>query len=222
MEIYKHDRIFINSMPKSGTHLLSKSIELLGFHNFSSRKTIFQKIIWHLRLGHPKEFGYEAVNQNWYRYFKSQILSNSHDTIPLDVTSPILVPIDIVSRWLNSVPQKSCILGHVPWSQNMDDLLKKHGYKHIIIVRDPRDVFISFVKFVSKPPHSLSKDFQSLSQEQQMNTTFYGGYMPISKRNNVGLSKAFQSILAWQNSSNCLIVKFEDLVGIKGGGTQLK
>lgn len=212
------DRILVNSVPKSGTYLLSKTVNLLGYRNFTLRENLLQKVIWGLGLGHPKALGYETISVNWGRRLYEWIGIGRHSvTVPIGADSPLQIPAKLAARWLQTTPPRSFIVGHVPWSPTMDRLLQQHGYKHIVITRDPRDVVISLVHYVSRPSHNLYADFMRLAEDERVPFVITGGYAPISGRHVAGVEALFRSVMDWKQSKNCLMVQFENLIGEKGG-----
>ncbi len=214
------NRIVCNSIPKSGTFLLSRVLTLLGYQNVADNRPISQRILNRLSLGNPACLIHDVVMRHWERKFYSYTNpSNNQKLLPIGVTSPELVPEELVRKWLLKVPYGMQMVGHVPYSHSFDVILQEHDYKHLVIIRNPKDVLVSFLHYVVKPGHVFRKDFMRLSEEERLSLAFYGGYAPLCDRNIIGLDNAFQSVLEWKQSQNCLIVKFEDLVGEKGGGT---
>ena len=216
-------RILVNSMPKSGTSLLIKTVELLGFRNVPRTYGISQSILSKIGLSIPHILSYQTVSKHhmshFYRLF-NKIQKGAF--IPIGVTTPVQIPSIIVSFWLRQIPRENYyVAGHIPFSRNLDTLLQQLGYKHILIIRDLRDVLVSFLHFILRlrPEHPLSADFQHLSEDERVKFAINGGYLPISKRQILGIGNAFRSVVDWKQSQNCLIVRFEDLIGEKGGGS---
>lgn len=57
--------------------------------------------------------------------------------------------------------QKTILMnpGHLAWTETTAHLVRAAHLKHLLIVRDPRDVLVSFVHYVTRPEHVLSADF---------------------------------------------------------------
>lgn len=212
-------KILVNSMPKSGTNLLSRVVELLGYYKFSSNRGIAQKILVKLGIGLPLNLSYGSIDicckrsrLFWPVFFGCKI--------PIDVTSPIYVPKKIVARWLKAIPYGHFFECHVPYSKDFAQLIKQFDFKHLLIIRDPRDVLVSFIHYVLKQDgHYLRTDFLNLDKNDRVILSIKGGYAPLCKVNVMGILEAFRLIMKWKQSSNVLMVRFEDLIGIKGGGT---
>lgn len=70
-----------------------------------------------------------------------------------------------------------------------------------------------------KPEHPLKDDFSRLSENERVIFAIKGGYTPVSKIHMRGIKDVFYSVINWRQSNNVLILRFEDLVGVKGGGS---
>jgi hypothetical protein len=214
-------RVLVNSMPKSGTSLLIKTVHLLGYQNADAKKGIFQKMLYGIGFKTPSTLNHQTVSRN--RLFCIYRLCNKNNQIsiiPIGVNKPIHVPSRIVALWLRQVPDRNFITGHIPWSSNLDRVLQQFNYKHVLIIRDPRDVLVSWLHYVLKPGHPVRCDFIHFSEDEMVEFAIKGGYLPLSKRNFIGIGDVFRSVLNWKQSANCLIVRFEDLIGEKGGGSK--
>jgi hypothetical protein len=97
-------------------------------------------------------------------------------------------------------------------------------HKVIAMVRDPRDALISHVfymrSFAGKPGYETKRDFfevgpdfDTLSLEDQITSLIIGDSHARSYIN------FFKNRLGWSLQPYNLLVKFEDLVGEKGGGS---
>ena len=211
-------RLLINSMPKSGTHLLTQVVDLLGYQDFGRHDHAWRKAKDRLGLGRPVVLAHLRVQRNWKRRLMTAA-GRGGPTLPIDVTLPVQTPISLVSEWLHAVPPGHYLSGHVPWTESTAELVRTVGLKHLLMVRDPRDVLVSFVHFVTRPQHVLSRDFLSLSPEQQLTLAVEGGVGPRSRKPIVGLRQAFASILAWRQEPDVLLVRFETLIGERGAGS---
>ena len=211
-------RLLINSMPKSGTHLLTQVVDLLGYRDFGAHETLWLRAKDRLGLGRPVVLAHLRVKRNCQR--RIAVLGNrAGQTIPFDVTMPVQTPVALAQRWLTSIPPGHYLSGHVPWTATTAELVREAGLKHLIIIRDPRDVLVSFVHFVLRPEHILSKDFASLSPDERVRLALEGGRGASSGVQIAGLREGFASIMAWQNEPSVLFVRFESLIGERGDGS---
>ena len=209
-------KVLVNSMPKSGTNLLANIIDLCGYRNVNTVKK-WQRLL----IGPPNSLSHEGVrNTPFWRFYHFGGWNHPNNSVLIGVGSPIQVSADLFQKWLESVPDGYYILGHLPWLPLTNQILDKMGYKHTLIIRDPRDILISMLHHVLKPTHALDKDFNFLSEEARLLMTIEGGILPKSGRQFYGVLPAMKNVLAWQQSEQILMVRFEDLIGEKGGGSK--
>ncbi len=220
MQPTKKPRVFVNSMPKSGTHLLTRAAESLGIASYMASRGLFRRLLDKTPLGSPPYFtrksaeakaGHEALTS-----------SNQSQKTPIGVHSPLHVRVDLVRRWLSAVRPGQYIIGHVPYSSTLEDILRENDWKMIYIVRDPRAVMSSFLYYVihkKAGEHFLEHDSSRLDREQQIEFALKGGLARIANVEIVGMTRAYETVLGWGGFDGAFRVRFEDLVGERGGGS---
>lgn len=209
-------------MPKSGTHLLTLVVELLGYLDHGRHDSPWGKAQDRLGLGAPVVLAHLRAQRNWKRRWLLAFgARRSHQTIPIDVTLPVRTPVTLAAQWLNGIAPGCYLSGHLPWTETTAHLVQAAQLKHLLIVRDPRDVLVSFVHYVTRPEHLLSADFLSLSPDQRLILATEGGQGPHSGRQIVGLRQGFASILDWRREPDVLLVRFESLIGERGHGSSI-
>lgn len=211
-------KIFINSMPKSGTHLLIKAVELLGYQSF--RNNFFKKLMIKTGFYMPCALIYEEVNRNVpFRIMRR--FKKDRESIKIGVMSPVEVPYAVCKRWLGRINDGFYIAGQ-PYSELFEKVLDELRLKHILIVRDPRDVIISMAHYMAREDHKVSRCFIQMSFAERIKFLIEGGKLQISvkeERAFLGFRDAYESIVEWKRKNKALIVRFEDMVGSKGGGS---
>lgn len=201
--------ILVNSLPKSGTHLLAKTIEALGYtEHFQNNAT-----------STPNFLIYKEVKQALALY-----QSTTSDTIAVGTLAPIQVNIDILSAWLQAMPNNSYIIGHICYNAMLSNLLQQQHIGHIAIIRDPRAVIASLLAFILDSlgmpnPHFLQNDFKQRTISSQLDLLLEGGYAPLAQEQIKPFKDFFYDFWAWNQENSTLLIKFEDLVGIEGGGS---
>ncbi|MBE9490583.1 MAG: sulfotransferase domain-containing protein [Bacteroidetes bacterium] len=196
-------RVFVNSVPKSGTNLMEKLIRLVGIK----------------RSG--KSLAYSSV-EGRHSIAKHLIRINhfSGVSVPIGLEVPVSVSIKWLDRYLSSIDTNRYISGHAAYSEQLDYLLKSKNIKTLQMFRDPRAVLVSWAKYIVEDInkwHPYHDFFKSLSLHKRIRFLITGG--------SVGQSyySSFKEVLSrsagWLYNPNCLIVRFEDLVGSKGGGS---
>lgn len=195
------DKVFVNSLPKSGTHLLSKLLSLVGAeeqYHFGSGKIL------------DKSFG--AVARKIV--MRPSIFTKG---IIIGIDSPAEVSRDYFCSKINSLADDEFVTGHVGYSEEIIKLCDFYGLKKICVVRDPRAVVVSFVHYVrSLNRHYLHETFKNLDYDESVDRCVFG-YVD-SRVSLESLKNRYRALQPWFDDENTLVLKFEDLVGSAGGG----
>ncbi len=111
-------------------------------------------------------------------------------------------------------------IGHVHYLPEYADLLKKLHFKHIFLYRDPRDVVLSLSYYIARqwkdhPLHALF-NHQVLQPKARMMMLLQGvpGIYPE-------FMKKFGPCYGWLRDSDCLKIRFEDLISSKASRRQV-
>lgn len=188
----------INSLPKSGTNLLEKVVRQFPGIRHSG-----------IALDHDN--GVRMIEQD----------GASRVTVPLGVDWPVSAPRETVRRSLRLVPRGCYAFGHVPFSPEMAGLLVGLGMKSVLILRDPRDVVVSFAKYVAVTPSNVFFDyFHPLAEPERITKAIVG--IPL-ERNEVmkqSIRDSLVSVLPWRSQPSNYTTFFEHLVGPQGGGSR--
>ena len=211
------NRVLVNTLPKSGTHLLSKAVELLGYReHFDNPDTVNQS---------PMFLNYREAKNALAGYTFSE--QEAQPSIPIGTLVPFYVPASIVRQWLAFILPGRYMLGHITWTANLGPILAELGFRHIAIIRDPRAVVASLLAFIldtrgMPKPHFLEADFKIRSSRQQLDLILNGGYADQAGLQIQSFAEIYRAMLAWQQDPDCLLVRFEDLIGSQGGGSDEK
>ena len=117
---------------------------------------------------------------------------------------------------------------HLPWSKGNERTLEERGIKMVVIYRDPRDVIASFLRAViDQNPNVLYywhilRDFGA---EKFANEAMLGIKKGETFGDGVSMVDYRMKWLSWKAVDNVLPVRFENLIGSRGGGndaSQLK
>lgn len=198
------EKVFINSMPKSGTNLLARAFDL------ASVKYAELGISEALLIGTP--------------YLPRQFARRSFfERDPITIGLNVQVPVR--RRWLDrklsKVGPDQYLTGHANWSPGLETLLNAHRFVTLIVVRDPRDVLLSQIHYVAKSEaHFLHKAYKGASIQERLNLALLGG--KICTYDVAPFDLLLERVDAWFARSNALRIKFEDLVGAPGGGSAEK
>ncbi|HHB93163.1 MAG TPA: sulfotransferase [Thioploca sp.] len=218
----QQSRILINSLPKSGTHLLTKAIELFDYKEYYTNRSYIKKISDAIGFNTPKYFNYRQAKNSLKKKSKT-------DTrIAIGAFTPYFVNQSTMQYWLNTVPYGQYIQGHIPFNSELNPIITRLNYRHLVIIRDPRAVVASLIPFILNAQssgmgtHFLYDDFKSMSITQQLHFILEGGHASKANVEVTDFIDVYRSILAWRNDPNCLLIRFEDLIGEQGGGSVSK
>ena len=222
-EQIRKDRVLVNSLPKSGTHLLAKAIQIFGYHEYFTSDNYVNNT--------PKFLGsYEIrrilTNQNI-------IDSNQEESefLNIGIIFPNLVPKSKLKYWLECLAKSQYINGHIPYNAKVNKVLTDLNYHHVCIIRDPRAVTVSRLNFIFNSESAkdilpqgipLKADLEPMSTTERINFLLEGGYAKKADLKIHSFAHIYRSILAWNQDPNCLLVRFEDLIGEQGGGNNQK
>lgn len=127
-----------------------------------------------------------------------------------------------VERQIVSGHRGQVITAHLPWSEEMSRLLKDMDYRIFLMVRDPRDIAVSNVNYVTRMDlsHPLHPYLKSLPNDDERLTAMINPPVEIlDGLPDIWKNDGLTTFLPWLNEKNCLMIRFEDLVGEKGGGS---
>lgn len=194
------NKAFVNSLPKSGTNLVIKCLLLFGYeeHGHLSAGTILDRT--------PRAL------------LRRLLWKSSINGYLLGVNSPVMVRKAPVNSILKKVKEGQFISGHVGYQQELLDEIIANGFTAIQVIRDPRAVLASFVPYIlSDKNHFLNGLFSSLSYDDRYKAVLDG----VTENNlrQCSLQSCCEALDPWLNTNAVLVVKFEDIVGNQGGGS---
>lgn len=195
-------KIFVNSLPKSGTYLLASALELMPdiyMHNLKLNRRL-QK--------HPLNYIY---------------LFN-RATVFAGVDQPCRIKLKTLDYKFKKIRNNSFSIGHIPYDPLVIDLLNANRIKTLFMIRDPRDIVVSKMYYnFNRKQHFLHKYYTSLdSDKERLKAAILGVKKPNGKILALGIAEKLRSVLAWLRTDNVKSVHFEDLIGEHGGGDQTR
>lgn len=206
-------KIFINTVPHSGTHFLSSLLESIGYEHAVYKNTFY--------LGSPFYRRAQRAGINWrtayllhekFKFFEKKIL-------PVSVSSPILITESTYKKLFKVLSPGKFIIGHVPYSHQAKKVHHSAVDYSLTIIRDPRDMILSMLRHVKDRPQHHSHDYlyNSLETDEERFFAVADGF-ENSETKLIGVKIMIESMLEWQQDSSNLLIKFEDIVGPLGGG----
>ncbi|MDN5869429.1 MAG: sulfotransferase domain-containing protein [Nitrococcus sp.] len=121
-----------------------------------------------------------------------------------------------LSKLLSTLGPGEIVVAHCAYSEENDDTLRRNGARCFFMIRDPRDIVISYVIHLlndrKNPHHRFLLDLPDMRTRILL---VIKGYPPVRLPSIQGLLSRYYG---WF-SSGALVVRFEDLVGAAGGGS---
>lgn len=127
------------------------------------------------------------------------------------------------SSLLNNQNKGQVLTSHMPYSDYLSNLLFQKKVKNIFIIRDVRDILVSNYKYLTYKDkyHRLHKYFNSLKSDNERLRVLIEGIdieTGVSKKKET-IGEYSERFLGWFKDKTCLVVKFEELIGDAGGGS---
>lgn len=131
-------------------------------------------------------------------------------------------------RWkIGSAPNHSIIRSHLMHCDSVLEAISEFNYKSFFIYRDLRDVAVSHARWVTKENRIFLNSYYLVKEsfDEQLMSSIEGTPVGTPFGSNVSQPSIGQDFSRWQGwltDVNTLSVKFEDLVGERGGGSEEK
>lgn len=198
------ENLILNSIPKSGSNLLNKLIEAMGYC-YSNKLSLSARSA----LANPLKF-----------LTRTPLLGSKKIYLSYETSS--VVSVQFVKRILRKGINPNYVKAHLAYNKELEILLKENCYKQIFLIRDPRDVLISYCHYVKTfKKHLFYKHFKNLDLNQTCDCLLEGGV--FNGYDVIPFKDAFESMTKWIDKDLAiekLLVKFEKLVGEQGGGNE--
>lgn len=190
-------RVFVSGLPKAGTHLIIQC--LIHLAGLKTAPTILSNVLGDLH---------------------ENVATLPEAGIKIGVDNPVFIKKSLVESILRKVKKKRIVFGHVPYSEEMDDILSDLDYPGIAIIRDPRDMVVSHVYYIWKQEeHYLHHYYQSLdSFDKCLMKSILGFEDQKAGLKLLNIAERFKAVDNWRQSPLFYVTKFEDLIGERGGG----
>lgn len=191
----------INSVPKSGTHLLCKAIQ--SFPGISKK---------HIHIGRSSSDDCQRLHS----------ADTDDEKLAIGIDAPSYISVHSFRKALSNIASRKLIYAtcHLPFERVTDNLIQELGLNSLLILRDPRDVCVSHAKFISKNSnHFLHDLYRTMPRQEQIMISIRG----MHKDNLFQLSSItdrFRSVEGWMGKDYNYTTYFERLVGEQGGGSK--
>jgi sulfotransferase 6B1 len=129
-------------------------------------------------------------------------------------------------RFLGGCPQGMFVTAHATFHPVLRDLVKELQFKQIILLRDPRDAVVSSMFFTKREPwlqhHKYYTEALESDEERIMATIRGFGPDVATDHPRASIRERFEGYIPWLDDPSTLVVRFEDLIGQRGGGVSEK
>jgi hypothetical protein len=107
--------------------------------------------------------------------------------------------------------------GHVAYTRELEALLYEEGYRGLVISRDPRDVLVSHVYYILSEVHFLHEYYKSL---EDFDSSLMVSIEGLSEEGIIlkNIADRVRGVIDWNKSELFLPIRFEDVIGPRGGG----
>lgn len=195
-------KILVNSLPKSGTYLLASALALMPDIHMKNLK----------------------LNRDLRKHPLNYILFFNHTTVLVGVDQPRRIKLKALEYKIKKIRRNSFSTGHIPYDPLVIDMLNKNRIKTLFMIRDPRDTIVSKMYFnMSLKKHFLHKHYMALgSDKERLKAAILGVKKPNGETLALGIAEKLSSVLIWLQTANVKSVRFEDLIGDRGGGDRAR
>lgn len=196
------EKLLINSLPKSGTNMVSKLANLMNLSYTN------------IGIASSSVLGKYSVLKSLIRgpFFCPAIIRVGVDT-------SACVRESWITQTFSKIKSGSYATGHTPYSDQLMNLLTDLRIRVIQVVRDPRDVLVSWSHYVaSQPWHFAYAAYADRSFEDCCRFTLYGGR--VGKIYIEGFTSILRAVEGWLLNPKVLVIHYENLVGESGGGSR--
>ena len=228
-------RVLANSIPKSGTHLLLRLFTELGYGlvDFGGPRPspvdgregrTFERLVRSVAgAREPGRFlgvGPHLVTGGRVPGLRRFLRDRGPEKVVLGVESPK----EIGRRWLErrfgNVPQGSVVSAHCSYSDGFGAIARSQDLKVVCLARDPRDTAVSHMHYLKKlPRHPAYREYLALPDDHaRLMFSIRGG--ELGGHRILPMGERYRDFLDWERRGGAALVRFEDLVGPKGGGSE--
>jgi hypothetical protein len=130
-----------------------------------------------------------------------------------------------LARDLGRVRDGRYVSAHLPAAPGIVELLDELDYRCVFILRDPRDAVVSDVHYIlGFPQHPLHRRLHEMTGMSQRLTAVITGIpgardgLPLMEP----VAARLGGYLGWLDVPGVLTVRFEDLIGARGGGDDVR
>lgn len=227
-------RILANSIPKSGTHLLLRLLTLLEFdvadlggirpspasNGGDASADRFLRSLLGTRK--PEQFlgiGPHLLEGGRFPPVRRFLRTRGSGTVTIGVDAPKEIGRRWLERRLRKVPDGSVVSAHCTYTPELAELVGEQKMRTVCIIRDPRDTAVSHMHYLKQlSQHVVHREYMALpGDRERLLVSIRGG--KLGRHTLQSLDERYRRFLGWEREGGAAMVKFEELVGPRGGGS---
>ena len=129
-----------------------------------------------------------------------------------------------IARQIDHIRSGQFVRSHIPYDPLLSARIYESGVKNIFMIRNSRDIVVSTAHYIvnGDKNHRLTKYMRGLSSfDKVISACIRGVDSPygLGSRASPSIREHLDLYTGWLTAKNCKIIKFEDLIGVKGGGS---
>ncbi len=149
-----------------------------------------------------------------------KLLTDAQFKFTGDITIPRYIDV-----CLSNLTAQTVLVSHVPCTHDFSSPIRKHHAKALFIYRDPRDQLVSYAHYIrnnncSQVPHQAWPMAKNMSFNEIINSLITEKKLYHFFPGITGVDEFYKALMPWVNFKGCLVIRFEDLIGPQGGGSQ--
>jgi len=213
-ELKRKDYIILISIPKCGTHLMTRILSLMPGKDLS-----FNPFDWEVLgvLDRREKAMISAIKDN-AKLAPEYVMGMYH--VPMAGPFP--------KAMLNRMRGKNTrsFDEHWPYTVEAEELFNQCTEANFFIIRDPRDMIVSLAYMIYKGPNKLEARIPDvildlIDGRQKSFVSWANGIHAIYPLlYTYGVTNVYKLYLPWTQARKFITVRFEDLVGEEGGGSR--
>ena len=195
-------KIFFNSVPKSGTNLMQKCLELMGVRKVG---TLISGEVSPFTRNAPRSERYKTrgIWKLRKQYAKLADRSNGYLT---GIVRPVEKSRYLVEYLVSNVKDGEFLQAHLGYSDELLLKLKSFNFKTIVMIRDPRAILLSRLHYITKTTHNkLHPLFQTMGFEDKVNLLLNG--FTDEEFSVQSMFSICNSVTSWINDETVLTLK---------------
>jgi hypothetical protein len=142
---------------------------------------------------------------------RTPFLRASYDDADVDWTA--------LRRRLSKIPSGEYAAAHFPFAPSLQSVLDELEIRHVVILRDPRDIVISDAAYIrGNRRHAHNRRISALSRAEAVSFVITGFRNDDGTVGLGSIADRVANYARWMQQPGALVCRFEDIIGAAGGG----